>query len=82
MFFYSLDPSSIQLQDLLLTPGFLKLSDTCIYSLANTKPTVATLMQYGYKTDLQTLHANPTSKLFFLPLNFTGGGPRLKLANK
>ena len=28
LFFYFVDPGSIQLQYLLLTPGFLKLSDT------------------------------------------------------
>ena len=31
---------------------------------------------------LPTLLANPTSKLLFVPLNFTGGLPKLKLANK
>ena len=32
--------------------------------------------------ELPTLPANPTSKLLFPPLNFTGVFPRLKLANK
>ena len=32
--------------------------------------------------EFPTLPANPTSKLLFLPLNFTGVLPRLKLANK
>ena len=32
--------------------------------------------------ELPTLPANPTSKLLFLPLNFTGGLLRLKLASR
>ena len=50
---------------------------TCIYSL-----TPNPLMLYGQKMEFPTPSTNPTSKLLFLPLNFSEGLPRLTLASK